>query len=86
MRLIFLIGSDLESALSQKVVVDASLAVQEEKLKEVTMQYERLKTLLDQKEYSRTRRQNTETSLETISSNHSSVRYRRRHESKNVLE
>ena len=45
MRLIFLIGSDLESALLQKVVVDASLAVQEEKLKEVTMQYERLKTL-----------------------------------------
>ena len=80
MRLIFLIGSDLESALSQKVVVDASLAVQEEKLKEVTRQYERLKTLFDQKEYSQTRRQNTETSLETISSNHSSVRYRRMHE------
>ena len=45
MRLIFLIGSGLESALSQKVVVDASLAVQEEKLKEVTRQYERLTTL-----------------------------------------
>ena len=80
MRLIFLIGSDLESTLSQKVVVDASLAVQEEKLKEVTRQYERLKTFLDQKEYSQTRGQNTETSLETISSNHSSVRYRRLHE------
>ena len=80
MRLIFLIGSDLESALSQKVVVDASLAVQEEKLKEVTRQYERLKTLFDQKEYSQTRRQNTETRLETISSNHSSVQYRRMHE------
>ncbi len=45
-----------------------------------------MKTLLDQKGYARTRRENTSTTLETITNTDSSTRYRRRKETKNVLE
>ena len=53
---------------------------------EISKQYEKLKTLLDQKTQSRTHRLNTSTTLDTINNPNSGVRYRRRGETKNVLE
>ena len=52
----------------------------------IASQYEKLETLLDHTAYSPTRRQNTQTTLEHITSRTSSLRYRRRQETKNVLE
>ena len=59
---------------------------QEEILTEISKQYEKLKTLLDRKDQCRTRRANTRTTLETITNGKSATRYRRREETKNVLE
>ena len=59
---------------------------QQNKLDEIVRQYKKLKTLLGQKGYCRTRSGNTRTNLENITSRASSLRYRRRQETKNVLE
>lgn len=76
----------MDTVIAKKDDVDKLIVDQEQHLKAVSVQYEKLKTLLDQKGFSRTRRQNTRTTLETVSDSGSSVRYRRRHETKNVLE
>ena len=70
----------------RKEEVDREVAETEQKVREINSQFEKLKTLLDQKGYARTRRQNAATTFETITSYTSSVRYRRRNESQNVLE
>jgi hypothetical protein len=62
------------------------LRKQENSLKVINEEYTKLKTLLDQKKHSRTRRQNTSTTLATITDSSSSLRYRRRQETTNVLE
>ena len=80
------LGNELDKSFEKKEQLDVKLHEQEPKLCEITTQYEKLKTLLDQKGYCRTRRQNTSTSLETISSTSSSVRYRRSQETRNLLE
>jgi hypothetical protein len=70
----------------RKEEVDDALRKQEHNLREINTQYFKLKALLDQKGYSRARRQNTSTTFATISSTCSSRRYRRRQETSNVLE
>ena len=58
----------------------------EEKLETITKEYEKLKVLLDQKQNAKARRINTATTFEMISNPKSSTRYRRRQETKNILE
>ena len=82
----FLTENELNTSIEEKEANKRELAEQQEKLNEITSQYEKLKTLLDQKGYSRTRRENTRTTLEHITSRTSSLRFRRRKETKNVLE
>ena len=72
--------------MDEKEDVEKHISAKKEKLKEVSDQYDKLRTLLSQKGYSRTRRQNTSTTLSTITDSQSSVRYRRRQETKDVLE
>ena len=76
----------MNSSIEEQEKKNAEIAEKEKKLQEVTSQYDKLKTLLDQKGYARTRRENTSTTLETITNADSSTRYRRRKETKNVLE
>ena len=66
--------------------MNRDVAERERKLAELNSQFEKLKTLLDQKGFARTRRQNTATTFETITSNTSTVRFRCKRESQNVLE
>ena len=60
--------------------------VQLEKIDELNEQYKKFKTLLEQKGFSVSRRQNTSTTYELVTKVNSSTRYRRRHETRNVLE
>ena len=59
---------------------------QEEKVNELNEQYKKFKSLLEQKGFSVSRRQNTSTTYEMVTNVNSSTRYRRRQETKNVLE
>ena len=59
---------------------------QEEKVNQLNEQYNKFKSLLDQKGFSVSRRQNTSTTYEMVTNVNSSTRYRRRQETKNVLE
>ena len=72
----------------QRSVEEKTLQVQqqEEKVKELNEQYHKFKSLLEQKGFSVSRRQNTTTTYEMVTNVNSSTRYRRRHETKNVLE
>ncbi len=56
------------------------------KLRMAQQQYEEMKHVIHQPQQSRTRRENTSTTLETITNAKSGTRYRRREETKNVLE
>ena len=49
-------------------------------------QYEKIRTLLERKGYARKRRENIPTDKNMISHNLSSTRYRRKKETKNILE
>ena len=62
--------------------------VEEQKklMAEVQKQYEKLRILLEQKGYSKKRRENSATTFEMIDNYNSSTRYRRRWETQNILE
>ena len=62
--------------------------VEEQKklMAEVQKQYEKLRILLEQKGYCKKRRENSATTFEMINNYNSSTRYRRRRETKNILE
>ena len=62
------------------------LEQQEETINELNEQYNKFKTLLEQEGFSVSRRQNTSITYEMVTNVNSSTRYRRRHETKNVLE
>ena len=70
----------------QKKDIEVELKEMEKNLHTLTKQHDRIKLLLDPKQNAKTVRQNTSTSLEMISNYNSATRYRRRHETKNVLE
>ena len=61
------------------------LTKEKKKLNEVTKEYEKLKTFLLPTQQSRTRRENTSTTLDMITNGNSSTRFRRREETKSVL-
>jgi len=73
----------LERSVEEKTL---QVQQQEEKVKELNEQYHKFKSLLEQKGFSVSRRQNTTTTYEMVTNVNSSTRYRRRHETKNVLE
>ena len=85
MMTVLLFNSILDILERQKEDVEVELKDMEEKLHTVTKEYDKLKVLLEQK-HAKTLRQNTSTSSEMINNPNSSTRYRRRHETKNVLE
>jgi hypothetical protein len=77
--------NELNTSIEEKEANERELAEQQGKLDEIASQYEKLKTLLDQKGYSRARRENTRRTPEHITSRTSSFRYRRHQETKNVF-
>ena len=79
-------GSVLNDAVAKKEEVDRDVAEREKKLDELNSQFKKLKTLLDQKGFAQTREQNTTTTFGTITSNTSTVRFRCKRKSQNVLE
>lgn len=83
----------METVLNEKVNSSKELSkIQQEKLDEeaelanIRKQYDKFRILLEQKGYARKRRENTETTMESIQSASNSTRYRRRTESQNILE
>ena len=73
----------LERNVEEKTV---QVQQQEEKVSELNEHYNKFKSLLEQKGFSVRRRQNTSTTYEMVRNINSSTRYRRRQETKNVLE
>ena len=59
---------------------------QEEKVTQLNEQYHKFKSLLEQKGFSVARRKNASTTYDMITNVNSSTKYRRRQETKNVLE
>ncbi|CAH3165099.1 unnamed protein product, partial [Pocillopora meandrina] len=70
----------------EKETLDKEISEAEETLRELKEAYEKVKKLLEQKDYSRSRRSAASTSYEMINDYKSSTRYRRREETKNILE
>ena len=66
--------------------MDEGIKEAEGRLKELTEAYEKVRKLLEQKDYSRRRRSIASTSFEMINDYKSSTRYRRRDETKNMLQ
>ena len=71
---------------SQKGAVEVELDGMEKRLHNVTKEYEKLKVVLAQKQTAKKVRQNNSTTFEMINNPNSSTRYRRRHETKNILD
>ena len=76
----------LEMLDSQKGAVEVELDGMEKTLHKVTKEYEKLKVVLAQKQNAKKVRQNNSSTFEMINNPNSSTRYRRRHETKNVLD
>ena len=76
----------LEMLERQKGAVEVELDDTEKRLHNVTKEYEKLKVVLEPKQNAKKVRQNTSTTFEMINNPHSSTRYRRRRETKNVLD
>lgn len=71
--------NELEESRKQKVIIEKECA-------DIKLQFNKIKLILEQKEYARNRRKNTATTFEMINDSSSSARYRRRAETKNLLE
>ena len=71
--------NETETLTNEKIVLD-------EKLSKVTQKFDKLKLLIEQKEYSKTKRQSNPTRLETLNDTSNTQRYSRRNEVKNILE
>lgn len=76
----------LQESKHNKEALDKEIAEQEERLKELTDAYDKLRKLLEHKDHSRKRRMTASTSYEMINDYKSSTRYRRREETKSILE
>ena len=76
----------LQKSKGEKETLDKEISKADETLRELKQAYEKVKKLLDQKDYSRRRRSAASTSYEMINDYKSSTRYRRREETKNNLE
>ena len=60
--------------------------LEEKQIAELQQEYEKLHTMLEQKNFARTKRQKNATNEEMLKNNSSSTRSRRRQETKHVLE
>lgn len=94
---LFFIRYFLEQSLRE---LEEQIAVKKQKISEIDQQklaleddlsglnaeYEKIRRLLEQKGYARKRRENVPTDEKMISDNFSSTRYRRKNETKNMLE
>ena len=76
----------MDKSLEEGEMATQHLNEEKQKLTQITKEYERLKTLLVPTQQSRTRRENTNTTLDMITDGNSSTRFRRREETKNVLQ
>jgi len=76
----------LASAYQKQMTIEEELKEKRSKLDEINVQYNKLRILLEQKQQSRSRRNNAPTTFETINTFNSSMRYRRRNETKDILE
>lgn len=83
---LFNINEEFQETVEGLEVLQKETAEQKGELNKVKEQYEKLRVMLEQKGYSRKRRENTETTWENVTSVTSSTRYRRRKETKNILE
>ncbi|KAL9959485.1 hypothetical protein ACROYT_G032812 [Oculina patagonica] len=77
---------ETEKLERQKETVAVELKDKEKQLDTISKEYEKLKVLLEQKQNAKARRMNTATTFEMVNNPHSSTRYRRRQETKNILE
>lgn len=82
----YVLVTALENSRKEKEILDKEIVKQQELLNETKETYERLRKLLEQKPYSRRRRSKSNTSYEMINDYNSSTRYRRRDETKNILD
>ena len=76
----------LEMLERQKGAVEVELDGMENRLHNVTKDYEKLKVVLAQKQNAKKVKQKTSNTFEIINNPNSSTRYRRRHKIKNVLD
>ena len=80
------VQDDVDKTIETLAQLQKNKTEQENELEELTECYKKLSVMLEQKGYSRKRRENTSTTWETINSSKCSARHRRRTESKNILE
>ena len=76
----------MEETKGQQEQLTKEMEEKQKGLDEINRKYEKLKVLLEQRGYARTRRQNVETSFEMINNRTSTTRVRRKLETKNILQ
>ena len=79
-------STKLEDTKGQQEQLNWEMEEKQKALEEINKKYEKLKVLLEQKGYARTRRQNTTTTYEMINNRNSSTRFRRKEERRNILQ
>ena len=76
----------MEETKGQQEQLTKEMEEKQKGLDEINRKYEKLKVLLEQRGYARTRRQNVETSFEMINNRTSTTKVRRKLETKNILQ
>ena len=76
----------LEDTKGQQEQLNWEMEEKQKALEEINKKYEKLKVLLEQKGYARTRRQNTTTTYEMINNRNSSTRFRCKEVTRNILQ
>lgn len=76
----------MEETKGQQEQLTKEMEEKQKALDEINRKYEKLKVLLEQRGYARTRRQNVETTFEMIKNRTSTTRFRRKLETKNILQ
>ena len=76
----------MEETKGQQEQLTKEMEEKQKALDEINRKYEKLKVLLEQRGYARTRRQNVETTFGMINNRISTTRFRRKLETKNILQ
>ena len=76
----------MEETKGQQEQLTKEMEEKQKALDEINSKYEKLKLLLEERGYARTRRQNVETTFEMINNRTSTTRFRRKLETKNILQ
>ena len=82
----FKIVQQLEDTKSQQEEIALELEKRKNNLEEINSKYDRVKLLLEKKEYARTRRQNNPTTYSMIQNRKYNTRFRRKEETSNMLQ